>query len=52
VSCKKVRNGQGYWKSLDAYIAERSEAQITHGICPDCFRHYYPKALGTNVLAK
>ncbi len=52
VSCKKVRNGQGYWKSLDAYVSERSEAQITHGICPDCFTHYYPKTAETNVGAK
>ncbi len=52
VSCKKVRNGQGYWKSLDAYVSERSEAQITHGICPDCFTHYYPKTTETDVLAK
>ncbi len=52
VSCKKVRNDQGYWKSIDTYIAERSEAQITHGICPDCFSHYYPQAIEKNVLAK
>lgn len=52
VSCKKVHNGQGYWKSLDAYIAEHSEAQITHGICPDCFTHYYPKAVAREALTK
>jgi hypothetical protein len=52
VSCKKVHNGQGYWKSLDAYVAEHSEAQITHGICPDCFSHYYPKAGAREVLAQ
>nr|MBI3612346.1 hypothetical protein [Nitrospirota bacterium] len=52
VSCKKVHNGQGYWKSLDAYIAEHSEAQITHGICPDCFSHYYPKAVAREALTK
>lgn len=52
VSCKKVHNGQGYWKSLDAYVAEHSEAQITHGICPDCFSHYYPKAVAREALAK
>jgi len=52
VSCKKVHNGQGYWKSLDVYIAEHSEAQITHGICPDCFTHYYPKTAETSVPVK
>jgi uncharacterized paraquat-inducible protein A len=48
-SCKKVRNDQGYWKSIDTYISERSEAQITHGICPDCFHHYYPKTAETDM---
>jgi hypothetical protein len=52
VSCKKVRNGQGYWKSLDAYVSEHSEAQITHGICPDCFSHYYPATVEKDVLVK
>ena len=52
VSCKKVRNGQGYWKNLDAYVSERAEAQITHGICPDCFTHYYPKTAEPSVQAK
>jgi len=52
VSCKKVRNGQGYWKSIDTYVSERAEAQITHGICPDCFTHYYPKTAEPNVAAK
>lgn len=52
VSCKKVRNGQGYWKSIDTYVSERSEAQITHGICPDCFTHYYPKTAETSAQAK
>ena len=52
VSCKKVRNGQGYWKSLDAYVSEHSEAQITHGICPDCFSHYYPTTVKADVVAQ
>ena len=51
-SCKKVRNDQGYWNSIDTYIADRSEAHITHGICPDCFSHYYPKIAETDVGVK
>jgi phosphoserine phosphatase RsbU/P len=34
--CKKIRNDQNYWQQVDGYIAEHSEAQFTHGICPDC----------------
>lgn len=35
--CKKVRDDQNYWQSVERYIASHSEAQFTHGICPDCF---------------
>lgn len=52
VSCKKVRNDKGYWRSIDTYIAEWSETQITHGICSDCFSHYYPQVVGTGGLVK
>lgn len=35
-TCKKIRDDQGYWKQLEAYIDEHSEATFTHGLCPDC----------------
>ena len=35
-SCKKIRDDKGYWNELEAYILEHSEAEFTHGICPDC----------------
>ncbi len=35
-NCKKVRDDQGYWKAVEAYIAERSEATFTHSICRSC----------------
>ena len=34
--CKKIRNDQNYWQQVDTYIADHSEAQFTHGICPEC----------------
>jgi sigma-B regulation protein RsbU (phosphoserine phosphatase) len=34
--CKKIRNDQNYWQQVDSYIADHSEAQFTHGICPEC----------------
>jgi PAS domain S-box-containing protein len=40
-SCKKIRDDQGYWNELEAYIAEHSEAEITHGFCPDCMKRLY-----------
>jgi ligand-binding sensor domain-containing protein len=34
--CKKIRDDQGYWSKIEAYLSARTEAQFTHGICPDC----------------
>jgi hypothetical protein len=34
--CKKIRDDQGYWHQVDAYIAKHSELKFTHGICPYC----------------
>ena len=34
--CKKVRDDGGYWNQIEAYLAEHSEADFSHGICPDC----------------
>jgi hypothetical protein len=34
--CKKIRDDNGYWNQVETYIRERSEADFSHGICPDC----------------
>lgn len=39
--CKKIRNDQGFWTQLEAYLAEHSEADFTHGICPECIEKYF-----------
>lgn len=36
-SCKKIRSDKGYWQQLEEYLMEHSEADFTHGICPECF---------------
>ena len=36
--CKKIRNDEGYWEQLEFYIKSHSEADFTHGMCPDCAR--------------
>jgi len=38
--CKKIRNDGGYWEVLENYIREHSEANFSHGICPDCLPGY------------
>jgi CHASE3 domain sensor protein len=34
--CKNIRDDQGYWKELEEYIKDHTEADFTHGICPEC----------------
>jgi len=42
--CKKIRNDRNYWEQVDAYVASHSEAQFSHGVCPDCFEvHLKPQ---------
>ncbi len=40
--CKKVRDDQGYWNSIESYLDEHSDAKLSHGICQDCATKYYP----------
>ena len=35
--CKKIRNDQNFWQQVDTYVSEHSEAQFSHGICPECY---------------
>lgn len=41
-NCKKVRDDQGYWQDVELYIRDHADVDISHGICPDCFRELYP----------
>lgn len=40
-SCKKIRDNKGNWINLEKYISERTEAEFTHSICPDCEEKLY-----------
>jgi hypothetical protein len=42
-SCKKIRDDRGYWTQMEAYIRDHSEAEFSHGICPECARKLYPQ---------
>ena len=42
-SCKKIRDDQGYWKQIESYISDHSEAEFSHGICPECAQKLYPE---------
>ncbi len=41
--CKKIRNDKGYWEQVEVHIKKYSEADISHGICPECMKQYYPE---------
>jgi PAS domain S-box-containing protein len=51
-SCKKIRDDKGYWNELEAYISEHSEAEITHGFCPDCLKNLYGVVLEEDTDSK
>ncbi len=41
-SCKKIRDDQGYWTQIESYISDHSEADFSHGVCPECMDNLYP----------
>jgi tetratricopeptide (TPR) repeat protein len=47
--CKKIRDDGGYWQDVAVYIRDHSEAEFSHGICPDCRERLYPR---TRTLTK
>lgn len=43
LNCKSIRDESGLWVRLEEYITDRSEADFTHGVCPDCLKKLSPK---------
>ena len=39
--CKKIRDDKGYWNQIEKYIREHTDAEFTHGICPECAMELY-----------
>jgi methyl-accepting chemotaxis protein len=42
-SCKKIRRDQGSWQQIESYIREHSDAEFSHGLCPECAKALYPE---------
>ncbi len=40
-SCKKIRDDKGYWNQIESYISRNSEANFSHGLCPECSDKFY-----------
>jgi YesN/AraC family two-component response regulator len=43
--CRNIRDDKGYWKDLETYIQEHTDASFSHGICPECAKKVYPEYL-------
>jgi hypothetical protein len=41
-SCKKIRDESGSWNPIELYIRDHSEANFSHGMCPECLTRLYP----------
>lgn len=42
-SCKNIRDDKGYWQKVEAYVRDRSEADFSHSLCPQCAKKLYPE---------
>ena len=51
-NCKKIRNDKGYWDQIEGYIQKHSEAQFTHGICPECAEKFYGDIYNKNITKR
>ncbi len=45
-NCKKIRDDDGFWQEVEHYISAHTEADFSHGICPDCMKELYPQVYG------
>jgi PleD family two-component response regulator len=41
--CKKIRDDKGYWNQIELYIRDHSQAEFSHGICPECLKINFPE---------
>ena len=42
--CKKIRDDKGYWNKIENYIHDHSEAEFSHGVCPECIAVLYSES--------
>lgn len=45
--CKRLRDTDGRWMSLENYVEARSAAQFSHGVCPDCYETHLKPRVGS-----
>ena len=42
--CHKIRADQESWELMETYIQDHSQAEFSHGLCPECLEKHYPKS--------
>jgi K+-sensing histidine kinase KdpD len=45
--CRKIRDDKNQWVPLESYISKHSDAQVSHGLCPICYKKHYGEENGT-----
>ncbi len=45
--CRKIRDDKNQWVPLESYISKHSDAQVSHGLCPICYKKHYGQEDGT-----
>jgi len=40
--CKKIRDSRGEWSPVEVYVRDRTDAEFSHGLCPECAGKWYP----------
>ena len=51
-NCKKIRDDQGFWSQVEEYVSKHSDAQFSHGICPECMEQLYPNHVQKDIDKK
>ena len=41
--CKKIRDDQNYWQQVETYVSQHSQAEFSHGLCPECFEKHFKR---------
>lgn len=47
--CRRIRNEKGEWESIEKYVQEHTEADFSHGMCPDCLAEKFPSVAGQHT---
>jgi len=50
--CRKLRDDNDYWHTIEAYLKKHANVRLSHGICPDCFREEMEREFGESMASQ